>query len=93
MNSIEEIKGDKKLRNKIYKIIEKNSEDKRKDPSKLYSIISLAYNLGMLKIGKKEFEKLLFSFLNEYKKIKSDFNFYKKEGKILKREIWETINV
>jgi protein arginine kinase len=93
MNSIEEIKRDKKLRNKIYKIIEKNSEDKSQDPSKLYSIISLAYNLGMLKIKKKEFEKLLFSFLNGYKKIKRDFNFYKKEGKILKRKIWETINV
>jgi protein arginine kinase len=93
MNSIEEIKKNETLKNKIYKMMEEICGEKNSNASEPYSIISLAFNLGILKIDNKEFKKLFFSFLSGYEKINNNFIFYKKEGKILKREIWETINV
>ena len=93
INCIEEIKGNKNLKNKIYKFIKETYKSEKGNALELYSVIFLAFNLGMLKISDEDFRNMFFSFLNEYEKINSDFNFYKKEGKILKREIWEIINV
>jgi len=93
MNCIEEIKKNETLKTKIYKMMEEICGEKNSNASESYSIISLAFNLGILKIDNKEFKKLFFSFLSGYEKINNNFIFYKKEGKILKREIWETINV
>ncbi len=93
MNCIEEIKKSKSLKNKIYNMIKKIYKNEKIDTSELCSTIFLAFNLNMLKIDKKEFENLFFSLLNEYEKINNDFNFCKKEGKILKRKILEMVNV
>jgi protein arginine kinase len=93
MECLEKIKRDENLKIKIYNRIIKICKDTNSDISKLYPLISLAFNIGVLKIEEKEFKNLFFSLLDGYEKIDNNFNFHKKEGKILKRKVWEIINV
>ncbi|MCM8819044.1 MAG: hypothetical protein NC915_06190, partial [Candidatus Omnitrophica bacterium] len=91
---IEEIKSDKKLREKICKNLRKEKEINC-NYKKLYYLISLAYKTGILKIKKEDLKNLFFLFISDEENLKEtvNYHFYKNKGKILKREILETLNV
>ncbi|MCM8804046.1 MAG: ATP--guanido phosphotransferase [Candidatus Omnitrophica bacterium] len=95
---IEEIRKDKNLKNKIYKKIKEICKEKNLNGklSKLYSFLLLGIATNIFKVEKRELKKILFSFLSEHKELDGDnvnYNFSENKGKILKRKIWEIINV
>lgn len=91
---IEEIKRDKKLKKKIgEKIIKILKEEKGNGEFfDLYTLLSLSYMSGILDIKKYELKNFFFYILGSIEKNKN-YIFYEKKGKILKRKIWEKLNV
>ena len=57
-----------------------------------YSILYLSYETGILKIEKDELKNFFFYTLENAGKNKN-YIFYKKKGKIIKRKLWEKLNV
>ncbi len=93
---IEEIKNNKNLKEKIYREIKKMFKEEKLEGrfSKIISLISIASLSGIIEIKKEEMKEIFFSFLKGHETVKNfNYIFYKKDGKILKRKIWETINV
>ncbi|MCM8810481.1 MAG: ATP--guanido phosphotransferase [Candidatus Omnitrophica bacterium] len=93
-NCIKKIKNDKnlkkKIEEKIMKILEQEKENG--EVSDLFSLLSLSYTTGILEIKKEELRNLFFYLLENIEKNKN-YIFQSKKGKILKREIWERLNV
>ncbi|MCM8784985.1 MAG: ATP--guanido phosphotransferase [Candidatus Omnitrophica bacterium] len=93
-NCVEKIKKDKNLKKKIGEKIMKILKPEKTNGqfTDLYSLLSLSYVCGILDIEKKELRNLFFYLLENIEKNKN-YIFNGKNGKILKREIWERLNV
>jgi protein arginine kinase len=91
---IEEIKNNKNLKEKIkrkfMKIIKEEKENGKL--TDFYSILYLSYETGILVIEKNELKNLFFYILENTGKNKN-YIFYEKKGKIIKRKLWEKLNV
>lgn len=89
-NCIEEIKVERKLKERILKKIKEFYKNRRLN-DEIYSLFVLASKTGILNIERKYLKDMFFSFLSGRGKL--NYLFLKKEGKILKRKLGEIINV
>ncbi|HOK56597.1 MAG TPA: ATP--guanido phosphotransferase [bacterium] len=91
---IEEIKNDGNLKKKILKKIMKILKEERENGEFIdfYSLLFLSYVSGILNFEKHELKDFFFFILENTGKNKN-YIFSEKKGKILKRKLWEKLNV
>lgn len=92
--SIEEIKMDKKLREKIYKNLQKFYEEDQitlNRFSSLFSLISILFKIGTIEINTEILKRIFFHFLPGHRNFYQHYLYRKNNGKIIKKEIMGVI--